>query len=143
MKSALLLITLCCYLAISYGQTDLEAIRRNARFQNNLALVALHNQVFGAEGVEKGLAKTEKERECIEEKKDAALEEGNQILAETVGKILPEVDRLVASGTQDEIKAFLDKTDYPAYKKSAMEEFKKRLYKFIPGVQEKMASCRK
>nr|A0A6B9L664.1 RecName: Full=Venom protein family 1 protein 1; Short=f1p1; Flags: Precursor [Platymeris rhadamanthus]QHB21468.1 venom protein family 1 protein 1 [Platymeris rhadamanthus] len=137
------IVVLCCLFAITYGQTDLPAIRRNARFQRNLALVALHNQIFGAEGVENGLAKTQEEKVCILNVKEAALEEGNIVLDETVGKIIPEVERLSTSGTEAEIKAFLDKTDYPAYKKSAMNEFKQKIMTWIPAVQGKMAACRK
>uniref|UniRef100_A0AB38ZEG5 Heteropteran venom family 1 protein 2 n=1 Tax=Oncocephalus sp. TaxID=2944721 RepID=A0AB38ZEG5_9HEMI len=143
MKCAIILLAFGCLFAGSYGETKFDKIYRNARFQYKLAYVALHNQVFGATGVELGLAKTDEERDCITNAKKAAIEDGDRLLGETVGKIVPPMDKLYESGTEEEKSAYVDKFDYEEFKKSAMEDFKKKLMKWVPAQQEKMASCRK
>uniref|UniRef100_A0AB38ZEA4 Heteropteran venom family 1 protein 3 n=1 Tax=Ectomocoris sp. TaxID=3104572 RepID=A0AB38ZEA4_9HEMI len=134
--------TFCCFLAVSYGQSDMEGIRRNCHFQANLAKIALITQIEGAVGVEKGLAKSDEEMDCIEIEKKRAQKEGETVVAETVGKIIPEVDALVSKNDQNEIDEFLKRTDYPAYKKSAMEAFKAKLKTWVPLVQSRMTKCR-
>uniref|UniRef100_A0AB38ZE54 Heteropteran venom family 1 protein 1 n=1 Tax=Ectomocoris sp. TaxID=3104572 RepID=A0AB38ZE54_9HEMI len=134
--------TFCCFLAVSYGQSDMEGIRRNCHFQANLATIALDAQIKGAAGVEKGLAKSDEEIACIDNERRKAAEEGVTVVAETVGKIIPEVDALVFKNDQNEIDVFLKRTDYPAYKKSAMEAFKAKLKTWVPLVQSRMTKCR-
>nr|AQM58355.1 venom protein family 1 protein 1 [Pristhesancus plagipennis] len=141
------LIAAFCFIGCFGDEAEVQAFwktRENAVFQFRLAKVEIESSLYQKTKVAMDKAKTEEQRDCMDDAKSKGIAESTTILDETVGKILPEIKEVSESlklGDETKLKEFNKKWNYTDFKAKAMESFKAKANKLNEQVQAGLNKC--
>uniref|UniRef100_A0AB38ZEE6 Heteropteran venom family 1 protein 1 n=1 Tax=Oncocephalus sp. TaxID=2944721 RepID=A0AB38ZEE6_9HEMI len=139
----------CFCLFSTYGNEDEDVkkfwhIRENAIFQSRFAKVEIEKVIYEIVKNAKDKAQNDEQIECIDVAKSKHIIASNDILKETVTKIMPAIEEVSATlrtGDHKKLEEFLNNYNYPEYKKEAMKQFKAKVNELKPIVQQDVDKC--